>query len=220
MHTLVRRLYITAAMVGTTLAPQAQAAAVAIDFESLALTNVYFAGESFAQSGFKMTLDFDAGIVDTAAALGGSAPTGNATQFFSGLNDSGLIMERQDGGLFSMTGFDVAFIPLSPPSSQNTVIVAAGVLANNSSFALAWGFGQAFQTLNNSLDFSAFTDVKLVEFFACSFDGVNICAAPTANNGQFAIDNIQVTFVPEPSTLSLLPLALLGLALGKRRSVR
>lgn len=220
MHKLIRRLYVTAAIVGATLSPLAQAAAVLIDFEAPALTNLYFPGDSFAQSGFKMTVDFDAGIVDTAAALGGSAPTGNASQFFSGLNDSGLIVERVDGGLFSLTGFDTAFIPLSPPSQQNTVIVATGVRANNSVFGIAWLFGQAFQTLNDPLDFNAFNDVKLVEFFACSFDGVNICAAPTANNGQFAIDNIQVAFVPEPSTLALLPLALLGLAMRKRRTVR
>ena len=154
MHKLIRRLYVTAAIVGATLSPLAQAAAVLIDFEAPALTNLYFPGDSFAQSGFKMTVDFDAGIVDTAAALGGSAPTGNASQFFSGLNDSGLIVERVDGGLFSLTGFDTAFIPLSPPSQQNTVIVATGVRANNSVFGIAWLFGQAFQTLNNPLDFN------------------------------------------------------------------
>jgi len=220
MRKLVRHLSLTATVTLSLLAPPAQAAALAIDFESLALRNVYFAEESFVESGFKMTLDFDAGTVDSAVALGVSAPTGNATQFFSGLNDSGLILEREGGGLFSLAGFDVAFIPLAPPSSQNTVIVAAGVRADNSSFGLAWVFGQAFQTLNDPGDFSAFTDVKAVEFFACSFNGVNVCAAPTANNGQFAIDNIQVTFVPEPSTLSLLPLALLGLVMRKRRAVR
>ncbi len=219
MKLSIRKLLGAAALLVLVPAPPAYAASMTVDFESSA-PNLYFPGDSFIESRFRMTADFDAGIVDVASALGGSAPTGNATQFFTGLNDAGLIVERDDGGLFNLDGFSTAFVPLSPPSAQQTFIVAIGVRADNSSFGLAWSFSTAFETLDDPLDFGLFTDVKFVEFFACAFDGVDFCTPPTQNNGQFAIDDIRLSFVPEPATLALMPIFLLGLALRRRRVAR
>ena len=131
MHHQIRRLFSSAVILAAALAPQAQAATL-IDFETPSLTGLYFGGESFEQSGFRMTVDYDSGVVDTAGTLGSAAPTGNASQFYSQLNEGGLIVERSDGGLFSLNGFDAAFVPLIPAASGTTVIAAFGVRANNS----------------------------------------------------------------------------------------
>ena len=226
MQKLIRLLYASAAIAGAALSPQVQASMVTVDFDAPGLTNLYFAGNSFTQSGFTMTASFDAGIIDTAIALGGAAPSGNATQFYSGLNDGGLVMQRTDGGLFDLKSFDAAFIPLIPAASGTTVMVAVGVYADNSASGVAWLFGSAsngifpFVSYSDPLDFAGFSRLKQVEFFACAFDGVNVCAAPTFNNGQFAIDNITANKIPEPSTTAMLSLCLLGLALFSRRSPR
>lgn len=231
MQKMIRRLYASAAIAGAVLSPQAQAlvslpsATTVIDFEAPGLTGLYFNGDSFTQSGFKMTVDFDAGIVDVGAGLGDAAPSGNPTKFYSQLNEGGLIVERSGGGLFSLYSFDAAFVPLNPAAAGTTVIVAVGVYGNNTSTGVAWLFAPSvtpshpFANYSNPVDFSAFANVKLVEFFACAYDGVNVCSGPLQNNGQFAIDNITVS-VPEPTTTVMLTLGLLGLALRSRRSAR
>ena len=225
MHKQTRRLFAGAALVGAALTPVAQAATLTIDFEPASLTGLYMAGEIFSQGAFTMKVDFDAGIVDGAGALGGSAPTGNLTQFYSQLNEGGLIMQRSDGALFDLKSFDAAFVPLSPAATGATVMVAVGVYANNSSAGVAWLFASSatsnfpFSHYGNPLDFATFNQVKQVEFFACAYDGVTVCSGPLHNNGQFAIDNITAS-VPEPTTIAMVTLGLLGLALRGRRSIR
>ena len=238
MHKMIRRLYASAAIAGAVLSPQAQAVTqvavvpsavilplTVIDFDALGLTGLYLNGDSFTQSGFKMTVDFDAGVVDVGTGLGGAAPSGNSTQFYTQLNEGGLIVERSGGGLFNLSSFDAAFVPLDPAAAGTTVIVAVGVYDNNTTTGVAWSFASSgtpsrpFSTYNNPLDFASFTNLKLVEFYACAYDGVNVCSGPLQNNGQFAIDNITVS-VPEPATTVMLTLGLLGLALRSRRSAR
>ena len=222
MQAVNRRLCACAAIAGAFLLPAAQAAI--INFENLALTGLYLAGESFEQTGYRMTVDFDAGLVDVAAALGSAAPTGNATQFYSQLNEGGLFVQRSNGGLFSLNGFDAAFVPLTPAASGTTVIAAVGWTAGNltatADFGVAWLFDRSFASYNDPIDFAGFSQLRLVEFFSCSFDVGGVCASPIQNNGQFAIDNINVTSVPEPTTIALVALSLLGMALlPKRRAV-
>ena len=97
MQKLIRRLTTTAAILSAAvLVSPAQAASASIDFDAPGLTGLYSDGNSFSQAGFKMTVDFDSGTIDGAAALGGSAPSGNATQFYSQFNEGGLIIPSLD----------------------------------------------------------------------------------------------------------------------------
>ena len=227
MKKMIRQLYISAVIAAAALSPQVHAATL-IDFEPPALADLYPAGHSFTQNGYKMTVGFDAGIVDNAGAFPSGGPTGNPTQFYAQLNEGELILEREDGGLFSLDGFDAAFAPLNPSAGGTTALIVLGTFADASVFGLGFPFLGSpsdrfpFGTYNNSIDFSKFTNLKQIEFFACSFDGTNLCATPLQNNGQFALDNILVTSapIPEPTTVALFSLGLVGLALSRRRSAR
>jgi len=225
MKKMIRQLYISAAIAGAALSPQVHAATV-IDFESVS-TGLYFSGDSFTQNGYRMTVGFDSGNVDGVGAFSSGAPTGNATHFYSQLNEGELILERDGGGLFSLDGFDAAFVPLNPQAAGTTVLVALATFGDGTKGGLGFQFlGSSsdhfpFGNYSNAADFSNYTNVKQIEFFACSYDGTSFCTTPLKNNGQFALDNIVVTgVVPEPTTIALFSLGLVGLAAHSRRRSR
>ena len=207
------------------LLPQARASTV-ITFDA-APANLYLSGDSFSESGFRMTTEYDFGTVDMADALGEAAPSGNATQFYFNSNDGNLLIDREDGGSFSLTGFSAALVPLipSPSPAQTTVIVAYGVTDSGAHLATYFNFGGSstshhpFIAFDNSAgDFTPFSHLSRLYFFACALTGT-ACDLSTQNNGQFAIDDIFVTPVPEPSTTVLLAFGLLG-GMGVMRVTR
>lgn len=226
MHTFIRLLARIAVFACAGLLPPAHAQASTVITFDAAAPNLYFDGASLSESGFQMTTEYDFGTVDTAAALGSAAPSGNATQFYFNSNDGDLLVSQTAGGSFSLDGFSAAFVPLipSPSQAQNTVIVALGVTDSGVRLATYFGFGSSetssypFIRYDNSAgDFTRFSHLSRVYFFACALTGPS-CDLNTQNNGQFAIDDILVTPVPEPSTAVLLALGLLGaLGLGSRR---
>ncbi len=224
---LLRSATTASALACAFAAPLAQAATV-IDFEPAALTGLYLPADTFTQGDYTFTTLADFALIDTAAALGGVSPTGNATQFYFNSNDGSLGLARTDAGGFNLEGFTSAFVPLDPASSQTTVIVAVGTKLDNSLVSAAWTFAPsltghyAFSLHSAAPEFASFTNLKSVVFKGCSWDGVSACAQPTLNNGQFAIDDIQVSAapVPEAATSLMLALGLIGLGLGSRLPAR
>ena len=220
MSKFVRRLLGAAAVLGACAAVPASAAV--ITFDTMPST-LLFPGDSVSESGYRMTAGFDFGNVDTALLGFASAavrPTGNATQFYFNSNDGDLTVEREDGGLFNLNSFSAAFVPLNPPSAQSTALVALATPEFGAQFGVAWLFSSAFASFSNPADFASFNRLRNVQFFACSFVGSQLCTAPTRNNGQFAIDNINVTSIPEPTSIALVLSALLAAGFAARRTVR
>lgn len=222
MNKFLRRLYSAAAV--ACAFSSAPGHATVITFDSMA-PNLFFPGESFVESGYRLTADFDFGTVDTAASLGVNGPSGNATQFYFNSNDGALVLQPVFGHRFSLNAFSAAFVPQDPASTLATVIVAFATDIRNAQFGTAFLFAPAvngaypFSTYNAPADFGRFRDLVSVEFFACSLVNNQLCTTGTRDSGQFAIDNINVT-LPEPGTWALTFAALGMLAFKTRRAVR
>lgn len=219
MQTSLRRTAAAVALSSLALSPLAQADTL-LDFEPASLTGLYFPGDTFAQSGFTFTTLGDFGTVDKAAALGGVAPTGNATQFYFNANDAKLRLAATDGSTFSLNSFSAAFVPLVPESTQLTVLVAKGTTSSNTEVQAAFSFVNSatsnfpFASYAGSTALGAFTNLVSLDFYACAVGTGSVCSVPTNNNGQFALDDIRVTAapIPEPSSLAMLGLGLAGVA--------
>ena len=202
--------------------------------------NLFVGGDTFMSSGFTFQMTSGAalpvlgeqggfGIVDTAASLSlfSNAPTGNSTQFYAGLNDNAITLTGSTP-VISVSGFDFAFIPPvpAPGASAGYLLAAAwvdevGVFGVNFyDFGLAdrngdWAFITA-STAAPTFGAAMPTFVRAVTFLACSVQG-NQCIWPSNNQGQFAIDNINVQ-LPLPGTLLLAGLGVVGLAVARRRA--
>jgi hypothetical protein len=168
-----------------------------------------------------LTTLIDFGIVDTAAALGPQGTGGNTTQFYFNSNDGRLSLTRDDGALFSVTSFDAAFVPLDPPSATPTVLVLVGTRADDSLVTTSYGFAPSltgsFPFSHYTTDPGALSGLKQVDIYTCTVVGNLLCSTPTLDNGQFALDNLQLTTaVPEPTPALLLAAGLVGLALRRR----
>jgi PEP-CTERM motif len=216
-----RTLVCSVVLAAASLAPVAQAAV--INFEGAALTGIYFDGDSFAQSGFVMTQFADLGVVDTTAAFVSGAPTGNATQFYTNLNDGFLELTAAGGLPFSLTSFAAAFVPQSNPTTpQDLLLVAFGTTATGDNpyrlFSLGdTTSGAAHYPFLSFSNFTPLTQLIALDFFVCAVSGDTACAVATRNNAQFALDNISVTAVPEPEITALMGLGLFVVAAVARR---
>ena len=206
-------------------------ASVVVDFESPAIRNVglFLSGDTFSQSGFDMTVDFDFGLVDNTAGLGlgDVAPSGDSSHYYFQSNQGGLIFTSSNGAPFSLDGFDAAYVPLIPGPAQDIVLVAFAQDMDGNSFGTAFALGSGngtaqsfpFLRFSDTRDFSSFTNLQQVEFFACA-QGSSPCDTPADNNAQFALDNVVLTpAVPEPTSAALLSLGLIGVraAVARRR---
>lgn len=206
-----------------------------LGFESVP-SGLRFDGDSFTEGAYRWTVGGSFGDVDTAAAFSVAtlalAPTGNTSQFYAGLNDSRVTLTRIDGQAFRFAGFDAGFVTPTPQASGvlpgQIVVLGSDVsgtpILQNWQFAPSGAGGsfafKAYGGANDaSSDFSNFASVTSLTFTSCVFSASSsLCRNPAENLAQFALDNVNVSAVPEPAMWALMGLGVAALAMGRRRS--
>lgn len=206
--------------------------------------SIYAGHDQFAVGGLLATIsdsayaqgqpDYEPGLAgawidpNSAACLEMACPA-PWSPFYGALNGGSVSFAREDGAGFRLNAFDFGFIGVNhdmPDARYGklllTLTTAAGDVISlerdlpgktfHGTFGYdTWTFdGQLGQTTLSSVSFSS-----------CIFDGAGGCVNndSTLNVAQFALDNLTVSAVPEPSSIALLMggLAALGLRSGMRR---
>ena len=110
------------------------------------------------------------------------------------------------------------------PGTANPFLISFGKTVNAAAFDFISNPGTTmFDAMNGATiveSFSASTDVIAGTFYGFEnivFDSIRI---NSPSNGAMEMDNLQISAVPEPTTVALLGLGLLGFAASRRKSAK
>jgi hypothetical protein len=153
-------------------------------------------------------------------------PSNNATTFLAGLNDGLFAIGAVGDALFRFASFDASFIGaqgVALPAVPGLVRLQ-GIKEDNTAITQTFNLGGPSST--GALSFKSYATTgafstslfKYVYFFGFSCDTGGACKAFSSDQAQFAIDNISVTAVPEPSTWALMLGGLAAAATVRRRA--
>ncbi len=158
-----------------------------------------------------------------------ACPSGATGNYLAVIND-GAVRFSHPGLLsgFTLTGFDFAFVaPVAVPAGSYGQLQLSGVNWQGTTISTSLDFPG--QNANNNFMFGS---AELSAAFranvfssltinACLFDGLGGCVnsadSPAMNQAQFALDNLQLTAVPEPTSFLLFGLGIGALGLARRR---
>lgn len=161
-----------------------------------------------------------------------ACPAGATGNYLAVLND-GAVRFSHPGVLsgFTLTGFDFAFVaPVAVPGGSYGQLQLSGVNWQGATIRADLDFPG--QNANNnflfgSAELSAAFRANVfssLTISACLFDGMGGCFNsfdnPAFNQAQFALDNLQLNAVPEPTSFLLFGLGIGALGLARRRAAR
>ena len=223
--------FVKHAVVAATVLACAAASAGVVTFESFAPT-IYSGGDMFGSGNDKLTVLGPGGV--NGAIVQGSdpsnctilaCPVGNASRYFTGLNDGGLSFMRTDTAIL-LSSLDFGFLIPVDGSVVGPVgqLQITGIDRMGTTTKIAKNFSN--QNADGKFAFSrwdisgtfAQTRFTQVAFNACLYLTDGSCSFDsefTMNQAQFAIDNI--AFVPEPASMALVAVSLGGLFAVRRR---
>lgn len=226
--------FLSGAIIGLAALGSVSAQAANIGFEGVA-PDLFSGGASFSENGYTMTVLDGAGNIGglSGASINGSdsfacsiiaCPTGNGSTYFAGLNDGGLNFTRADAIGFKVSSLDFSFVAPTAGLIDFSVgkLVLTGKDMNGAVVETSMDFSSQ---VNGQFNFaswninSAFANTTLKELSvnACLFTNSGSCVSSAMNQAQFALDNVAIAAVPEPSTYMMMGLGLAGLAAFARR---
>lgn len=195
-------------------------------------------GDEFYQSGFWMDPfsnsataqpgDLVGAIVDGAdianTCFSVACPTNNSTKFYTALNDGAFALGALNNQGFKLNSFQASFVGAGGEVFPSTTLllriqgakVGGGSLTAQFNLPGQTGGQFSFQNYATSGAFATqlFTNVI---FYGLACNAQGSCSAFSSDKGQFALDNINVSAVPEPSEWMLMGLGLGALAVLARR---
>ena len=177
---------------------------------------------SYSEDGFTFTSShFHTVSSGSLCGSGGCADDGSG---YIGEEDGGLgdniYMAKDDGGIFSLTGFDAAELFVSAPSAYPNAnwITVVGDLFGGGTISASFNLDGIVDGAGGNADFQTFfmapgfSNLIGVSFGGYTFDGT----------GGLALDNIMVDMsvnLPEPQALLLMMIGLLMLAVQRKCSI-
>jgi hypothetical protein len=174
---------------------------------------------------------------DATTCLDGVCPRGNTSNFLETVND-GVFFLSAGGTKMTLGSFDAAFLaPAGVTLSSGTaaflaveadrsdgtyavgIFALSGPSSGNTSFASYLASNAQIIGGSGTLTSGNVTSLYAYAYYCNPTTGS--CSFGSSDRGQFALDNLSVTAVPEPSSWLLLVAGLgaLGVASRRRRSV-
>jgi hypothetical protein len=153
-------------------------------------------------------------------------PTNNPTTFYTSLNDGVLALGRQDALPFKVKGFDASFLGASgeflagvPGLLRLQGIKTDGTGSMTQTYQLPGPASTGALGFASYLTSGAFSNTEFDYLYAFGFfcNATGSCTAFASDKAQFALDNINLTVIPEPGSLALVGLGLAGIAALTRR---
>lgn len=197
-------------------------------------------GDEFYQPGFAGHTFFFDPFSNAASALPGdlvgtigtfadicaafACPANNSTSYLTMLNDGAVVFGALDGFRFSVKSFSASWVGNGDPLQATPGFVRLQGVRNGVSttatFALSGtdsGGNLNFSTINTGAFGNTEFDYMYAYGFACPpVGGGTTCSSFSTDRAQFALDDIVIEHVPEPTSLALLGVAGLA-AFGARR---
>jgi hypothetical protein len=200
----------------------------------------------YGQDGSNTTTTPDGSLVaalsngaTAASCLDGKCPVGDATNYMSAYNNGIVSVQSNTATNFTLSSFSAAFLPpagVTLPATQVAYLAVEGdrsdgtyalalytLLGPNATSGLTTfaNFTAAAPTTYNGGTGTLLTGDFSALFFYAYYCSGGSCNRFTSDKGQFAIDNINVSAVPEPADWALMTAGLVTVAavIRRRRAV-